>query len=156
MESHRALSLSVCVFLYVYHTSVKNTVKNATGEVDSTEEMAVFQWEGQPTSPSAHSLCSLMGRTLQTGLQIVMSVDAFRCNGDPLLLPWPHAIVRTSKTNCWLRYSPYEKNDQQIYCLTSFPLKGTGPVVLFQSSIVGIYLLYRTLCTIKRSNNLKF
>lgn len=135
---------------------LKNTVKNARGRVDSIEEMATFHGEGQPTSLGAHSLCFLMCRTLQTGLQILMSMDEFRCYGDTPLPPWPHAIVTTSKTNCWLRYSPYEKNDQQIYCLTSFPLNGTGPVVLFQSSVVDIYLLYRTLCTIKRNNNLKF
>lgn len=81
-------------------TSVKNTVKNATGGVDSTKEMAIFPWEGQPTSPGAHFLCSLMGGTLQTGLQILMSVDEFRCYGDRLLPPWPCAIVTTSKTNC--------------------------------------------------------
>lgn len=85
-----------------------------------------------------------------------MHMDHFQCYGDPPVPPWPSAIVTTSKTNCWLRYSPYEKSDQQIYCLTSFPLNGTGPMVLFQSSIVDIYLLYRTSCTIKRSNNLKF
>lgn len=140
----------------MYHTSMKNTVRNAAGGVDATEEMAIFHCEGQPTSPGAHSLRSLMCSPLQTDLQILMSVDEFRCYGDPPLPPWPRAIVTTSKTNRWLRYSPYEKNDQQIYCLTSFPLNGPGPVVLFQSSIVDIYLLYRTSCTIKRSNNLKF
>lgn len=62
----------------------------------------------------------------------------------------------TSKTNCWLRYSPHEKSDQQIYCLTSLPLNGTGPTVLFQSSVVNIYLLYRTPCTIKWGSNLNF
>lgn len=68
----------------------------------------------------------------------------------------PSAIVTTSKTNCWLRCGPYEKSDQQIYCLTSFPLKRIVSMVLLQSSIVDIYLLYRTSFTIKRSNNLKF
>lgn len=43
------------------------------------------------------------------------------------------SIVTTSKTNCWLRCSQYEKGDQQIYCLTSFHLNGIGTLALFQT-----------------------
>lgn len=79
MHSVYEISLGCIViyvhFPYVYQTSIKNTVKNAVGRVDGTEEMAIFHWERQPTSPGAHSLCSLMCTTLQTGLQIVMNVD---------------------------------------------------------------------------------
>lgn len=61
----------------------------------------------------------------------------------------------TSKTNCWLRYSPCEKSDQQIYC-DFIPFRWNWPHGPFQSSIADIYLLYRTPCTIKRGNNLKY
>lgn len=42
------ISLSCIVIyvhcLYVYHTSVKNIVKNAAGKVGSAEERAIFHW----------------------------------------------------------------------------------------------------------------
>lgn len=98
---------------------------------------------------------SLIRAALLAGIRVLMNVDWLGCYGDA---PQPSrlgAIVRTSKTNCWPWYSAYEKSDQQIYCLISFPLNGAGPVVLFQSSIVDIYLLYRTSCTIKRSSNFR-
>lgn len=42
------ISLSCIVIyvhcLYVYHTSIKNIVKNAAGKADSEEEKAIFHW----------------------------------------------------------------------------------------------------------------
>lgn len=51
----------MCVFLYVYHTPIKNIITNAAGWVDCVEVMATFPWEGQPTAQES-TLCAPHGR----------------------------------------------------------------------------------------------
>lgn len=51
----------MCIFLYVYHTPIKNIIKNAAGWVDCVEVMATFLWEGQPTARES-TLCAPHGR----------------------------------------------------------------------------------------------
>lgn len=136
-----------CSYLCAYSVrlshSAKDTEKDARGgsEVEGTLFCSPV-WgfpdvQGRRWSP---------GLRLRAGLGVAAALSCLR--GPELLLGHQRPTAGCDMVRV-------KRVTSKIYCLTSFPLNGAGPAAFFQSSIVDIHLLYRTLCTIKQSNNLR-